>query len=77
MSTDQKLIDYAKTLLNNPAKEQVIIKVQLNLLERFRRGNLAEREEISRIIDSMDLFFYELQVIVDKNINDINNQEEV
>jgi hypothetical protein len=65
---DQALVDFAKAVVNHPAKEKVLTRIDANLLKAFRKGTPEVREEVVKIMDSSDLFFKELEVIIAESV---------
>lgn len=62
-SKERKILSFANLVLKNDAKDDVIERISTELFKRFRVGTLAEREVVSNIVDSMELFFTELHKI--------------
>lgn len=67
--------EFAKLVLSHHAKDEVIDRIALKLIKSFRDGDSKIREEVVRVMDSQDLFFSELQAILDESI-DINDSIE-
>ncbi len=66
--------EFAKLVLNHPAKDKVLERISANLLQSFRRGTMDERIEVVKILDSIDLFMQELNKIETESL--VLNQEE-
>jgi len=75
MSTDTQLVDFARLVLNHPAKQKVIDRIDTKLLHQFRKGSPEVREECIKVLDSTDLFFAELRVVVDEALT-LNEEDE-
>ena len=67
MPRNDKIIDFANTVLNHKGKEEVVARITESLFTRFHRGTMEERVIASNLMDSMGLFFSELHKIVDEN----------
>lgn len=76
MSSSQKQIEeFAKYILNHNAKDDVLDRISIKLMYKFKEGTTEERVIISNIMDSVDLFMTELNIIVTESIN-INEGED-
>ena len=75
MIADKQKQDYARQVLEHPAHEAVREEVELKLFRKFRMSSPEEREVINNIMDNMELFFQQLQVIVD-NAADLTETED-
>jgi shikimate kinase len=64
MRESEQVRNLAHTIVNHPALEELLQRLDYKLLNRARFATPAEREEIFRIMDNRDLFFKELQAIV-------------
>lgn len=72
-TTDEQQAQFAEMVLNHPAKQDVIDKIYLTIMQRFRNGSETERPEIIKILDSLDLFIGQLQIIADQSKTNIND----
>lgn len=72
MNEEQKLAEY---VLNHPGTEKVLDRLNAKYFKAFMKGTLAEREEISRMADSLNFFLQELKAIANESI-DINQPED-
>ena len=71
----QQLQDFAKLVKGHPAFEEMMIRVQRTLFDRWLGADKKEMAEIRDISDNQKLFVNELNVIFesideDKSIND-------
>jgi len=55
--------DLAKTIINHPATEAVVERINQRMFKRFIAGTDDERKVISDIITSMNLFLKEIRSI--------------
>ncbi len=72
---DKTLVSFAEMVMNHPGKDKVLDRVDSRLLRKFRGGTPEIREEVVRMMDSTDMFFKELQVIIDESVY-INEEPE-
>jgi len=64
MSTSiQSQRDLAKTIINHPALDSVVERINKRMFNRFIAANDEERKVISDIITSMNLFLKEIRSI--------------
>jgi len=75
MITDKQKQEFARLVLEHPASEAVREEVELRLFREFVRVDDARREVIADIIQNMELFFQQLQAIVD-NAADLTETED-
>ena len=59
-----QLENYANSVLNDDAMQEVRDRVQLSLFKKFRVSNPEEREVINAIMDNENLFYDELRKIL-------------
>ncbi len=71
----QQQVDYAKYVLNHDVRDEVIDKITMKILRSFQNGSQDMREEAARTMDSLELFFGELQSIVNNDL-DVNGGDE-
>ncbi len=66
------LVEYARATLENPQRKVVEGRIMMDIMEIFRHADNEKREELARIIDSIELFMRELTKIVDsdRNVNE-------
>lgn len=66
------MVSYANQILKSEQKEKVIDRISMKVLNSFRNGTPEVREESARVLDSLELFFDELNIIVaeDEIINE-------
>ncbi len=62
--TKEAEIEFAKLVLDHRAKDAIIERVTLKLMRSFQRGSPEIREEAVKALDSMEMFFHELQYII-------------
>ncbi len=67
--TNERMALFAKNILNDEAKDVVIDRITMKLMRSFQRGSPEIREEAVLVLDNLDLFFKELQYIVDSEAN--------
>ncbi len=67
--TNERMMLFAKNILNDEAKDVVIDRITMKLMRSFQRGSPEIREEAVKALDSIDFFFKELQYIIDSEAN--------
>lgn len=73
---NKPLIKYAKVILDSRHREEVIQRIVGQAMTTFRHGTFEEREAVSNMLNSIDLFYGELEKIVseDTPMNDIDEE---
>jgi len=61
--SNERLLDYANSIINNEAFEEVIMRVHDRMLGRFRTATAEQREQINAVMDADQAFFEELKKI--------------
>jgi len=75
VSSQDQIIKYAEHLLESKYKEAVMERIIARSLQGFRRATIEERNKISDVLDSMESFFNELELIATEN-EPVNDTEE-
>ena len=67
---NDRLVSYAKMIaLNHPEEyEEVKRRIDVKMLERFRRGDKETREAIANIMNADEIFMSELRSIIANDI---------
>ncbi|RKZ81646.1 MAG: hypothetical protein DRQ39_11625 [Gammaproteobacteria bacterium] len=68
--TNDRLVSYAKMIALNHEEEyeEVRRRIDIKLLDRFRRGDKLMRESVAAIINAEDIFLAELRILIAESV---------
>ena len=68
--TNDRLVSYAKMIALNHEEEyeEVRRRIDVKLLDRFRRGDKLMRESVAAIINAEDIFLAELRILIAESV---------
>ena len=68
--TNDRLVSYAKMIVLNHEEEyeEVRRRIDIKLLDRFRRGDKLMRESVAAIINAEDIFLAELRILIAESV---------
>ena len=68
--TNDRLVSYAKMIVLNHEEEyeEVRRRIDIKLLDRFRRGDKLMRESVAAIMNAEDIFLAELRILIAESV---------
>jgi len=68
--TNDRLVSYAKMIALNHEEEyeEVRRRIDIKLLDRFRRGDKLMRESVAAIMNAEDIFLAELRILIAESV---------
>jgi len=68
--TNDRLVSYAKMIALNHEEEyeEVRRRIDIKLLDKFRRGDKLMRESVAAIMNAEDIFLAELRILIAESV---------